>query len=212
MAGTIIAILLALAALVVAVIALVRTTNSAEDLKRLKDDGTAWAQNLQKLKNDFTVYSATLKDGIEVLTRKVGGLLAGRGAAEKAPASRAATPPPPPARKPPPASAPRPAGQEEYINFDCTLCGQNIDAPATMTGQWIGCPTCKARINIPVRSVTRGGAGPGAPSALSERSEEITGDAAKDATVRIDVSQMFEEMEKEKRVRQITIKRRNSGG
>lgn len=207
MVGSIIAILLALAALVVAVIALVRTGKPIEDLQKLQNDSTASAQNLQKLKNDFTVYSATLKQGIEVLTQKVGGLLAGRGAAEKAPAPRAAKPSSPPARKTPPVSAP-PAEPEQYINFDCTLCGQNIDAPATMTGQWIGCPTCKARINIPVRSKDRGGARPGVPSAPSERSEEISGDAAKDATVRIDVSQMFEEMEREKHVRQITIKRR----
>ena len=38
------------------------------------------------------------------------------------------------------------------INFDCPLCGQNMDAPEEMAGMDIGCPSCEHGITIPKSS------------------------------------------------------------
>ncbi len=35
------------------------------------------------------------------------------------------------------------------INFDCHKCGQNIDAPDSMCGLIVECPSCNAVIRIP---------------------------------------------------------------
>ena len=35
------------------------------------------------------------------------------------------------------------------INFDCTFCQQNLDAPEDMTGMNIECPSCGKAIRIP---------------------------------------------------------------
>ena len=35
------------------------------------------------------------------------------------------------------------------INFDCPLCGQNLDSPEDMVGLYIDCPSCSGRIQIP---------------------------------------------------------------
>jgi hypothetical protein len=133
-------------------------------------------------------------------------------------------PPPPPPPPPPvevepepepeaPPEAPEPAPAEEglFVNFDCQQCGQNIDAPAAMVGLLIPCPSCRNPLSVP--DVQPGAprspapepapAESGGDSALSEMAEE----AMKGATVRIDIKQVFEEIDKPTK-RQITIKRR----
>jgi len=35
------------------------------------------------------------------------------------------------------------------INFDCHKCGQNIDAPESMAGLIVECPSCNGVIRIP---------------------------------------------------------------
>ncbi|MFH0908499.1 MAG: hypothetical protein V1929_07040 [bacterium] len=35
------------------------------------------------------------------------------------------------------------------INFDCPLCGQNLDAPDDMIGLFIECPGCEKIIKVP---------------------------------------------------------------
>lgn len=35
------------------------------------------------------------------------------------------------------------------INFDCPLCGQNLEAPPDMAGETIECPACSQQIQIP---------------------------------------------------------------
>jgi F0F1-type ATP synthase assembly protein I len=37
------------------------------------------------------------------------------------------------------------------INFECSKCGQTIDAPEEMCAQLIDCPACKETIEVPVR-------------------------------------------------------------
>lgn len=38
----------------------------------------------------------------------------------------------------------------ENINFDCPVCGQNMDAPLKMVGMMIHCPACGTLAEIPV--------------------------------------------------------------
>lgn len=35
------------------------------------------------------------------------------------------------------------------VNFDCPLCGQNLEAPVGMAGHGIECPACEGKIIIP---------------------------------------------------------------
>jgi hypothetical protein len=35
------------------------------------------------------------------------------------------------------------------LNFDCPLCGQNLDAPDDMAGLFIECPACAKIIKVP---------------------------------------------------------------
>ena len=36
------------------------------------------------------------------------------------------------------------------INFNCTYCGQNLDAPEDMAGSTIACPACDHDLRIPM--------------------------------------------------------------
>lgn len=38
------------------------------------------------------------------------------------------------------------------IHFECTKCGQHIDAPEELAAQLIECPTCKETIEVPTRN------------------------------------------------------------
>lgn len=38
------------------------------------------------------------------------------------------------------------------ISFECSNCGQQIDAPRELANQLIECPNCKQTIEVPVRS------------------------------------------------------------
>jgi DNA-directed RNA polymerase subunit RPC12/RpoP len=38
------------------------------------------------------------------------------------------------------------------IHYECTKCGQHIDAPEELAGQLVECPTCKEMIEVPIRS------------------------------------------------------------
>ena len=59
------------------------------------------------------------------------------------------------------------------INFDCPVCGQNMDTPVKMAGMMILCPGCKTLLEIPAVVASTG-----------TRSR----DQAKKETVRIDTS------------------------
>jgi DNA-directed RNA polymerase subunit RPC12/RpoP len=76
------------------------------------------------------------------------------------------------------------------INFDCSNCGQNLDAPENMAGVTILCPSCKKDIVIPVP-----------PKPVDPDAE----DSLKGKTVRIDLPPDFEIPEPKRRI--ITIKR-----
>jgi hypothetical protein len=130
----------------------------------------------------------------------------------KQPAS--AQPPQPPAQEQPePVPVPQPAPADEglFVNFDCAQCGQNIDAPAAMVGLLIPCPACRNPLSVPDNP-------PGPPRSMSldeslgegypERGSlrDLADEATKGATVRIDIKKVFEELDKPKR--QIVIKRR----
>lgn len=81
------------------------------------------------------------------------------------------------------------ASQDKYINFDCSYCLQNIDAPYTMVGENIRCPTCSKIISVPRTSTSRqepGNPGEKAPGATGK--EDDDGEFINDKTVRIDIS------------------------
>ncbi len=132
-------------------------------------------------------------------------------------------PPPPPAVKaepepsapppaPAPASGPAPADEGLFVNFDCQQCGQNIDAPAAMVGLLIPCPSCRNPLSVPdiqagaPRSPTPEPA-PAAEASGGTDLSDLTEEAMKGATVRIDIKQVFDEIEHPTK-RQIVIKRR----
>lgn len=131
--------------------------------------------------------------------------------APRAPATSA------PSRPSEPPPAPVPAGRvvldepEQDVNFDCPHCGQNIDAPASMAGFHVNCPTCSGLITIPSTSTSKRHAASPAPTGESAggTGEAATGseEILKGATVRIDISKMFDEIDNKPK-RQVVIKRR----
>lgn len=195
------ALLVAIAALIVGFMAQSRAGELAEETRRLK--------------NEFTEFSTSLRQKLEVLAKKISSAPpptppTSRQPAPPAPPQRqapksapAASPPPPP---PPPAPPP-----PQVINFDCIHCEQNIDAPPEMAGLWVACPTCKQAIQVPGTATAKAGVAEIPPEdAVPESGAAIEGDeepATKGQTVRIDLSQMFAEMEQRPK-RQIVIKRR----
>ena len=77
------------------------------------------------------------------------------------------------------------------INFNCSRCGQNLDAPEHMAGMVIFCPSCKREIIIPRP--------PPAPEDTPSQDE------LKGTTVRMELPAEFNVPTPQKRV--ITIKR-----
>lgn len=136
---------------------------------------------------------------------------------KKAPAAGAATalsslvPPPPMPSFSPSVSRQEPVilnEPEPDVNFDCPHCGQNIDAPASMVGFRVNCPTCSGLISIPSASQSKS-VRPAAPTGEDLAAAEVDDkQLLKGATVRIDISKVFEEIDREKPKRQIVIKRR----
>lgn len=194
MAIVITALAVSVIALILAIVALVKSSGAQEEIARLKRSSSE--------------LSDTLKQRLESLAKSIGSRdnpFNGSGTrAQPAPQQKAA---PPPAPKPPPAEEPA-EEPERFINFDCTQCGQNIDAPAAMAGFHANCPTCNTFMTVPMSSTGRRPApkpelddGAGYVDGSSDEEEVLKG-----ATVRIDISKVFEEMEPPKR--QIVIKRR----
>lgn len=106
------------------------------------------------------------------------------------------------------------------INFDCPYCGQNLDAPEEMAETIITCPACSKDIKIPsaVKSAFRiadvekpeGVHAPSVPQAPTStaarlKPDEDSGEAAKSATVRIDIPKDYVVPDPQRRI--ITIKR-----
>ncbi len=190
------ALLVGIAALIVGFMALSRVGDSANEVRRLK--------------NEFTEFSSTLRQKLEIMARKI---------SSGAPPTTFSPPVPPPAppRQPAPPQrpaqkpAPEPPPAPQIINFDCVHCEQNIDAPPEMAGMWVACPTCKQAIQVPGTATAKAGVAEIPPEdAVPESGSAIEGDeeaATKGQTVRIDLSQMFAEMD-QKPKRQIVIKRR----
>jgi len=94
---------------------------------------------------------------------------------------------------------------DEYVNFDCNHCGQNIEAPKMMIGWKAACPTCGGSIEIPPKSTSI------RPAVTEQMVDGLrTGgedqDFAKGATIRIHISQLPSWPQKSKR--QIVIRRK----
>ena len=195
----IIALVVSLVALLLGIVALVKASDLREDLNRQK-----------RLHGEL---SDTLKTRLESLAKTMTSR-----ESPFAPASQRSTPPasqksappasPSPQKSAPPPPAPEPV-EEQFINFDCSHCNQNIDAPAAMAGYHVSCPTCSTLITVPLESSSAAAA----RAAAREENQPVIGDdvdmeeeVLKGATVRIDISKVFEEMEPPKR--QIVIKRR----
>lgn len=68
------------------------------------------------------------------------------------------------------------------INFNCSHCGQNLDAPEDMAGWDIECPACSKPIQVPDRpkKVETG-------IIEADQASEASSDKEKDSTVRIDI-------------------------
>ncbi|MFH0878629.1 MAG: hypothetical protein V2A34_02850 [Lentisphaerota bacterium] len=97
----------------------------------------------------------------------------------------------------PPAAFPQPAPvvaaapkqeEEQFINFDCPICHQNIDAPLTMAGSQIKCPTCYNNIVVPAsQAAAKPEAPPQQPAGDNVFHENVVESARKDVTIRIDL-------------------------
>lgn len=182
------------------------------------------SQTLQKFKKQQEEEIRELQQRVESLSKSLSGKENPFAAAPSKPASaerktapasqaKASPPRPPPPAPAPPAPATAPPSQpvvldepEKDVNFDCPHCGQNIDAPASMAGFHVNCPTCSGLITIPeVSTSTRPApqAQPTESGAAPDDEEQIL----KGATVRIDIGKMFEELDSKPK-RQIVIKRR----
>ena len=61
------------------------------------------------------------------------------------------------------------------INFDCSACGQNLDAPEDLAGQEVACPACQAILRIPGLSSDR------------DEATRLSEDAMKGSTVKLEV-------------------------
>ncbi len=87
---------------------------------------------------------------------------------------------------------------DEYVNFDCEHCGQNIEAPKLMIGMKVACPTCGKPIEIPPKSTS-------APRQLTgELADKLQPDAKeqhylKGVTMRINLPQLTSIPQKSKR-------------
>lgn len=97
------------------------------------------------------------------------------------------------------------------VNFDCPLCGQNLDAPEDMAGWAIDCPNCGKKIKIPIPP---GAEPPSEPIDTTESDERaMTGliedptseSLKKGSTVRIDVPEEYLRPEPSQRI--VKIKR-----
>ncbi len=81
------------------------------------------------------------------------------------------------------------ASQDKYINFDCSYCLQNIDAPYTMVGESIRCPTCSKNISVPRTSTSRlDPEKPGEKASGATGKDDADDEFINDKTVRIDIS------------------------
>jgi predicted RNA-binding Zn-ribbon protein involved in translation (DUF1610 family) len=185
-------------------------------------------QALQKFKKQQGDETDALRQRVDSLSKNVAGKENpfAPAASKPPPASDKKTPsvsekkPPSAPRPPPVASDPAaplpPAAQpgqvvldapEKEVNFDCPHCGQNIDAPASMAGFHVNCPTCSGLITIPESSTSARPPAPHPASAETQPAAEDEEEVLKGATVRIDVGKMFDELD-QKPKRQIVIKRR----
>ncbi|HBA85713.1 MAG TPA: hypothetical protein DCZ95_16650 [Verrucomicrobia bacterium] len=117
----------------------------------------------------------------------------------------------PPAEGPaikPIVAAPPPVQEEQYINFDCMHCHQNIDAPQVLAEREISCPTCQIQIRVPPCPENLKKPLPVAGWGEPEPKMESTDDSArKDATIRLKLSDLANRAEPTPR--SITIKRRD---
>jgi len=117
--------------------------------------------------------------------------------------------PAPPAPEVSPVPEQKGKNGEQFINFDCMHCRQNIDAPITMVGEKVPCPTCAILLSIPRTSAAGSLYRPEAPvggGSTSTGFRDTVEDASKDKTVRIDISHM--ELAPSPKIRKITVKRR----
>ena len=197
----IIALALSAVALVLGIVALAKAVELRDDLNRQK-----------RQQGDL---SDTLKQRLEGLAKSLSARespfapASSRSSPSSSPASQQS--PPAPARREAPRPSPPPEPepqQEQFINFDCAQCNQNIEAPIAMAGYHVTCPTCSALITVPLES-----SGAAAARAAAREDQPVIGDdvdmeeeVLKGATVRIDISKVFEDAEPPKR--QIVIKRR----
>lgn len=84
------------------------------------------------------------------------------------------------------------------INFDCPLCGQNLDAPSDMAGWAIDCPNCGKKIKVPVPPGAEPSPMPPVDTSSSDERamtgliEDPTAESMKKgSTVRIDVPEEY---------------------
>lgn len=202
--------IVAVVALIIAMVGFFKVADMDAALKKLKKQQEADAESLkQRLESLSKALSArenpfAEKKAPQPEKKKTP-------AATPAPTSPSPGLPHPMPFSPPPASRQEPvilSEPEPDVNFDCPHCGQNIDAPASMVGFHVNCPTCSGLITIPSSSQSKSGLST-VPTVGASRDTGVDEEQIlKGATVRIDINQVFEEIDREKPKRQIVIKRR----
>lgn len=79
------------------------------------------------------------------------------------------------------------------INFNCTHCGQNLNAPEEMAGQVVECPVCQKSFQIPggIIEMPKGRLTPPDRPSAPARGAAPSGSDDKGKTVRIELPPEF---------------------
>lgn len=202
--------IVALVALITALVSFFKVAEIDAALKKLKKQQEADAESL---KHRLESLSKALSARENPFADKKAPLAEKKKTPAAAPAPTSSSPAPayPMPFSPPSASRQEPvilSEPEPDVNFDCPHCGQNIDAPASMVGFHVNCPTCSGLITIPSSSQSKSSLST-VPTVGTSRDIGVDDEQIlKGATVRIDINQVFAEIDREKPKRQIVIKRR----